>query len=215
MAENILDVLGISEEDFNKAKDSTVTKLVEALESGVYPATVQSAILYKAKFQDSGEVVTTLRVEVKLDESGKVVTFKKDIGKTLKDKTINEGFVTRLKSLCHATNVDIDKLKLGEAVKVNSYGKEYDGQYLVGMNGKPVLAMVRKMNDLNKDENDGYKYTNELEGVTVKGSEDIEVFEEKAAKVNGVFTFKGYVKPEGSKAAGSETVKQSLKEMDF
>jgi methyl coenzyme M reductase gamma subunit len=81
MAENILDVLGISEEDFNKAKDSTVTKLVEALESGVYPATVQSAILYKAKFQDSGEVVTTLRVEIKLDESGKVVTFKKDIGK--------------------------------------------------------------------------------------------------------------------------------------
>ena len=47
---SILDTLGISEEQYEKAKDSTVTEAFEVAPSGVYDGKVKEVIIYKNKY---------------------------------------------------------------------------------------------------------------------------------------------------------------------
>lgn len=213
-----LSTIKISEEAFNNAKETTVTKGFTVLESGAYAATVHQVILYKTTFKDTPDKEeTALKIEVKLTDSGNIISFKDDVNKLRKDGTENEGFLARLKSLGIATGVDVDTFKMGEATIVHSYGKELKGQLVVGCVGKPVLALVKKMNNTSAPETDQFKYQNFLDGITRKGAEDVEVFNEKVAKLEGgVFNYKGYVKPEGSASTSATPAQaQDLSKVDF
>ena len=143
---SILDTLGISEEQYEKAKDSTVTEAFEVAHSGVYDGKVKEVIIYKNQF--GGE---TLKVNFafKYNDQERTISYRDDIGKNLKqtdeekaagkDGKINEGFVARLKSLCTAANVEISALKEGTETKVKAFGKECEGKFLLGLNDKAVL----------------------------------------------------------------------------
>ena len=101
---SILDTLGISEEQYEKAKDSTVTEAFEVAPSGVYDGKVKEVIIYKNKF--GGE---TLKVNFafKYNDQERTISYRDDIGKNLKQTDeekkenkpgkINEGFVQRSK----------------------------------------------------------------------------------------------------------------------
>lgn len=183
---SILDTLGISEEQYEKAKDSTVTEAFEVAPSGVYDGKVKEVIIYKNKF--GGE---TLKVNFafKYNNQERTISYRDDIGKNLKQTDeekkenkpgkINEGFVQRLKSLCAATNVDLADVKEGSATKVNSYGAECEGKFYLGFNDKKVKLLVRHSQDSNKAEGEAYRDSNDIEGVTSANHEDIEKFTAK------------------------------------
>ena len=215
-----LETIQLDKEAFESAKDTTVAQSFEALDSGVYPATVKSVILYKSTITKDGKTseITSLKIDVVTTETGKVVSFMNDVNKLRADGTPNEGFLTRLKSLCKACNVDVDSLKLGDATKVSSYGKEHEGQFVLGCNDKPVLALVKKMKDTNVAEGGMYEFKNVLDGISHKGADDIEVFTEKIEKHKGIFEYKGYVaQNKEAKAAEAATGKNAdaIKDLNF
>lgn len=226
MSTDLLASLGITDEQFAAAKDSTVTEAFEVMPSGVVPGKIKEVILYKNKF--GGEMLQ-VNVVVKHNDSERTLSFRDDIGKNLrqtdeekaagKPGKINEGFVARLKSLCTAANVEISALKDGSATKVKSYGADCEGKFLLGLNDKPVQCLVRLSVDTTKAEGEPYKERNDIEGVLPKGHEDIAKFEEKVAKNNGIFNYKGYVKKDaaanGASEAGSSEVQEAAKNLDF
>lgn len=214
---SFLDTLGIDKEEFAAAKDSTITEAFEVLESGAYPATIKNMIMYKNTFDG-----TMLRVEVELTELKRTLSFRSDVGKLLKDGKVNQGFLARLKSIASACNFDADNFAIGAEFKFNTYGKEVVGNVVTGVIGKKVIALVRKSEDQDRPENDNYRISNDIEGITQKGTEDYETFAEKIEKQAGKpFTFKSGYKPKGSGSststagAGSEEAKKAAADMDF
>ena len=215
MSTNFLDSLGISQEAFSEASESTVSDGYEVLPSGAYPAKIKQVILYKNKFDG-----TMLKIDVELNDSKRVLSFRSDVGKELKDKTLNNGFLSRLKSVAAACNFDAANFAIGAEIKFNSYGAEIKGNLLNGVNDKPVIALVRMSEDSDRPAEDTYKISNDIEGVTQKGSEDLELFETKVAKAEGKpFKYKSGWKPKGSKTATAsgnpEQAKKDLDEVDF
>lgn len=221
---SILDTLGISEEQYEKAKDSTVTEAFEVAPSGVYDGKVKEVIIYKNKF--GGE---TLKVNFafKYNDQERTISYRDDIGKNLKQTDeekkenkpgkINEGFLARLKSLSAATNVDLADVKEGSATEVNSFGAKCEGKFYLGFNDKKVKLLVRHSQDSNKAEGEAYRDSNDIEGVTSANHEDIEKFTAKVAKqADGIFKYKGYVKDGAKKdSAAQEEVKEKAKNLDF
>ena len=221
---SLLETLGISTEQYEKAKDSTVTEAFEVAPSGVYDGKVKEVIIYKNKF--GGE---TLKVNFafKYNDQERTISYRDDIGKNLKQTDeekkenkpgkINEGFLARLKSLSAATNVDLADVKEGSATKVNSYGAECEGKFYLGFNDKKVKLLVRHSQDSNKAEGEAYRDSNDIEGVTSANHEDIEKFTAKVEKqADGIFKYKGYVKDGAKKdSAAQEEVKEKAKNLDF
>ena len=226
MSTDLLASLGITEDQFAAAKDSTVTEAFEVMPSGVYQGKIKEVILYKNKF--GGEMLQ-VNVAVKYNDSERTLSFRDDIGKNLKQTDeekaegkpgkINEGFVARLKSICTAANVEISALKDGAATKVKSFGADCEGKFILGLNDKPVQCLVRHSVDTTKAEGAQYRDSNDIEGVLSKGHEDIATFEAKVVKNNGIFNYKGYVKKDAantsSGSAGSAEVQEAAKKLDF
>lgn len=217
MSAGFLDTLGISAEQYEQASASTVTEAFELLQSGAYPATMKSMTLYKNKFDG-----TMLRVEVELTDSKRTLSYRSDVGKLLKDASVNQGFLARLKSIAEACNFDANNFKPGPEVKFNSYGSEVTGTSLLGVIGKPVIALVRQSEDTDRPEADLYRLMNDIEGVTTKGSEDYNKFIEKVEKAEGKpFKYKSGYKPKGSGSntaganAGTAAAKAEVADVDF
>ena len=223
---SLLESLGITDEQFTAAKDSTVTESFEVMPSGVVQGKIKEVILYKNSF--GGEMLQ-VNVIVKHNDAERTLSFRDDIGKNLKQTDeekaagkpgkINEGFVARLKSLCTAANVEISALKDGAATKVKSFGKECEGKFILGLNEKPVQVLVRHSVDTTKAEGESYRDSNDIEGVLPKDHEDIAKFEEKIVKNNGLFNYKGYVKKDSasntSGSAGSAEVQDAAAKLNF
>ena len=225
MSTDLLASLGITEDQFAAAKDSTVTEAFEVMPSGVVPGKIKEVILYKNKF---GTETLQVNVVVKHNDAERTLSFRDDIGKNLKqtdeekaeDKPgkINEGFVERLKSLCTAANVEISALKNGPATKVKSFGADCEGKFLLGLNDKSVQCLVRLSVDTTKAEGEAFREKNDIEGVLPKGHEDIATFEAKVEKNKGIFNYKGYVKKDTantSGSAGSAEVKDAAANLNF
>ena len=225
MSTDLLASLGITDEQFAAAKDSTVTEAFENMPSGVMPGKIKEVILYKNSF--GGEMLQ-VNVVVKHNDADRTLSFRDDIGRNLKqtdeekaankDGKINEGFVTRLKSLLTAANVEISALKDGPATKVKSFGKDCEGKFLLGLNDKPVQVLVRLSVDTTKAEGEAFREKNDIEGVLPVGHEDIATFEAKIEKNKGIFNYKGYVKKDTantSGSAGSEEIKDAAKNLNF
>jgi hypothetical protein len=213
--ESFLDKLGIDKAKFDEASSSTVTEAYEVLESGAYPGVIKNMIIYKNKYDG-----TMLRVEIELTEPKRVLSFRSDVGKLLKDGAVNGGFLSRLKSIAEACNFNADDFGIGAEIKFQSYGSETVGNVVTGVIGKKVVALVRKSEDTDRPETDTYRISNDIEGITQKGSEDFDTFAEKVEKSEGKpFKFKSGYKPKGSTAKGStansEETKKDLEEVDF
>ena len=177
----LFDELGIDEKIVEAASASTVSEGFVALPSGQYPGEIESIVVFKNRFEG-----TEMRILVKIPAENKTLTYRKDISKNDKEGNINQGFVSRLKSLEAATGFSADDLTFGkETVTVNSFGKPAEGKALLGMNGKKVIALVRLSEDTFKDEKDNFRIGNDIEGVCAAKSEDITKFEEKVAKLEG------------------------------
>ena len=226
MSTDLLASLGITDEQFAAAKDSTVTEAFEVMPSGVVPGKIKEVVLYKNSF--GGEMLQ-VNVVVKHNDAERTLSFRDDIGKNLKQTDeekkenkpgkINEGFVARLKSLCTAANVEISALKDGPATKVKSFGKDCEGKFLLGLNDKSVQVLVRLSVDTTKAEGEAYRERNDIEGVLPKGHEDIAIFEAKVEKNKAIFNYKGYVKKDsattGTSAAGSAEIQAAAEKLDF
>ena len=210
MSTDLLASLGITDEQFATAKDSTVTEAFENMPSGVMAGKIKEVILYKNKF--GGEMLQ-VNVVVKHNDAERTLSFRDDIGKNLKQTDeekkdnkpgkINEGFVARLKSLCTAANVEISALKDGPATTVKAFGAECEGKFLLGLNDKSVQCLVRLSVNTAKAEGESFREKNDIEGVLPKGHEDIAVFEAKVEKNKGIFNYKGYVKKDTANTSGS------------
>ena len=225
MSKDLLASLGITEDQFAAAKDSTVTEAFEVMPSGVVAGKIKEVILYKNSF--GGETLK-VSVIVKHNDAERTLSFRDDIGKNLKQTKkkkkegkpgkINEGFIARLKSLCTAANVEISALKEGTETKVKAFGKDCEGKFLLGLNDKAVQCLVRHSVDSNKPEGEAYRDSNDIEGVLPKGHEDIATFEAKVEKNKGIFTYKGYVKKDTantSGSAGSAEVQDAAAKLNF
>ncbi len=168
---DILNDLGISTEELEQGESSTIVKEFKPLNSGVYSAVVKSVHVYENQW---GGTQMRYMVEVK-DDAGepKLVTFRSDIGKELKDKSANKGYAGRLKQFSHACGVPLSDLSTGAEETIKLFGKDVKATALVGFNGKEIKALVRHTNDTNKEEGASFKHTNDLQGVVASnGTEE-------------------------------------------
>ena len=185
MSDNILDDLGLDQATYDEGEASAVAKSFEAIKSGAYEGTVKEIIIYTNQYGG-----TEARYTVTVDKDGEAtdLTFRRDIGKTLKDGKPNKGYAGRLKQFAYATNTELAALTMGKDVTVKSYGKECKGEYLVGMNGKKLKILVRESDDTNKAEGVAFKITNDvagvvaLDGTDAEGENAEEKFAEQCAK---------------------------------
>jgi len=205
----LLNELGIDKEVYEEASESTVGEGFSLLESGVYDGEIKNVIIYKNPYFDA----TMLRVEIDVD--GRILSFRKDVGKLLQSGEPNKGFVSRLKSIAKATNVDINDMTIGKDIQFKMFGKDVDGKQINGVNGKKVKVLVRKSLDTDRPEDDQYRESNDIEGITWAGSEDIEKFTAKVEKHNGIFKWKSGYKPKKTSAEPTEDQKKAVEDMDF
>ena len=181
----ILDELELDQETYDSGEAGAVAKVFEPLASGVYDGTVKEIISYTNKW-DGKE----MRYIVTVDKNGEPqdLRFRRDIGKTLQSGEANKGYAGRLKQFAYATGTDLASLSMGKATKLKNFGTEYDGEFLVGMNGKKVKVLVRLSDDTNKPEGTAFKITNDVMGVVAMDGTDsdgenaAEAFEETCKK---------------------------------
>ena len=192
--------LGFSEEEYQEA-EGLASEGFKPLDSGNYKATVKEVILFEGKF---GQVMIH---KVELNDSKKVLTFKSNIGKTLKDGGINPGWINRVKMFAHATGVDKSDLSLGAETKVKEFGQEYTGNFILGMNDKPLIASIGLYQDTNR-EGEQYEFSNHIHGVlamdktNTAGEDGVSIFKEMIAD-KPTFKFAGYKKDSAKKASSS------------
>ncbi len=168
---DILNTLGLSAEDMSNAESSTIVKPFEPLASGIYTATLKDVHVYKNQWDGEQMRIT---VEVK-DDSGdtRIITYRSDIGKTLKDGSANKGYAGRLKQVSHATSVPIENLTAGSEETIKVFGKDTKATPIVGFAGKTVKALIRNTNETTIEEGGKFKYSNDLQGlVAPDGTEE-------------------------------------------
>lgn len=194
MSEN-LSIIGVSQQAVNEATGE-VAKPFETLEAGCYKATVKQILMYTNTFDDKA-----MRYIVNITSEDRDIEFSKDINSTLKDKSVNGGYTNRYKQFLYAANTEESALSISPTpVKINSFGKDYEAQEILGMVGKPVIAEVLLMNDTTKADGEAYKLRNILSGVLAmdgtdaSGQNKADEFTEKC-KTKPVTDYAGYVKP--------------------
>ena len=212
---SILDDLDLTKEDLEQGEATTIVKPFVPLKSGVYDAEVKAVHVYKNQW-DGHQMKYIVAVK---DEEGeeRTLTFRTDIGKTLKDGSANKGYAGRLKQFAHACNVKLDDVSTGSEETIKIFGKDTKANKIVGFDSKKVKALVRLTNDTAKEENERFKYTNDLQGVvapdgTEEGGENAaEKFLEQVEKTP-VFTVKS--KTKAASSATTATTTASGKDID-
>ena len=199
-----LDDQNITTEELAQGESSTIVKEFEPLKSGVYSGTVKSVFVYKNQWEGT-QMKYNLAVK---DDSGeeRILSFRSDIGKTLKDGSANKGFTGRLKQFAYATKVSLDDVSTGSEEKIKVFGKETKANNLVGFNGKEIKVLVRLTNDTAKEEGEKFKYSNDVQGVVATdgteegGANGAEAFVESCSKTP-IFTIKSKAKAASATAA--------------
>ena len=201
---SILNELGIEESTYAEATGSSVSEGFQPLESGAYKATVKEVFVYVNSFGTN-----SMHYVFNLTESKKDIKFRGyDISDKLQDGTANIGYSSRLKSVAFAAGVELDKLSTKEGT-IKLFGKDQAGKFIIGMNDKPIVALVRLSDDTSKAEGEPYKISNDVEGVCdmkgfdASGKNAVETFAEKVEK-NPVFSFKSKTKKADTSAGAGQ-----------
>lgn len=190
-------LIGTSEENMEKATGE-VGKEFEPLAAGCYKGKVKDIMIYVNNFgSNSMRYVVTVTTK---DGEERDLQFINDINSKLKGDADNVGYANRYKQFVYATNVDESTLsKKTAAGKLNSFGKEYEYDALLGMTDKALLVEVKLRNDTTKAEGAAFKYSNTINGVLAQDGTD-STGENKAEKFNAkvektpVEDYEGYVK---------------------
>lgn len=199
---DILAQIGTTAENYNAATGAASQANWEPLPSGAYKATIKSVLVYKNKW--GGQMMKYI---VNLtDHADRDIEFRQDIGAKLKKDEAtgvepdNLGYANRLKQFAHAAGVDLAALSTSPTpIKHKIFGQDTDVTEVLGMKGKPVLALVRLSDDTSKAEGESYKLSNDLEGVCAMDGTDASgenakaLFEGKVEK-SATFKFKGKAK---------------------
>jgi hypothetical protein len=203
---SILNELGIDEATYEEATGASVSEGFQPLESGAYKATVKEIFVYQNSYGTN-----SMHYVFNLTESGKDIKFRGyDTSDKLKDGTANIGYSSRLKSVAFAAGVELDKLSTKPGT-IKLFGKDQDGKFIIGMNDKPLVALVRLSDDTSKADGEPYKLSNDIEGVCdmkgfdASGKNAVEAFNEKVAKTP-VFGFKGKSKQADSSAGAGQAM---------
>lgn len=198
---SILDELGISEETYVEATGASVAEAFQPLESGAYKATIKEVFVYVNSFGTN-----SMRYTFNLTESDKDIRFRGyDVSDKIKDGSANIGYSSRLKSVAFAAGVELDRLSTKPAT-LKLYGKDQEGKLILGMNDKPIIALVRQSDDTSKGEGESYKISNDIAGVCdmkgfdTTGKNAVEIFNEQVAKTP-LFKVKGKAKTASEDAA--------------
>jgi len=216
---SILEDLGLTQADIDAGEASTIVKEFKAMPSGIYEGKVKDIIVFKNQWDGSQ---MRYNVTVKNPEGDEVtLTFRSDIGKTLKDGSANKGYAGRLEQFLHATNTQMGDINVSGDIKIKSFGKEVDGKYIKGMDGKVIKVLVRHTDDTAKAEGESFKHTNDVQGVlapdgTEKGGADGATEFTKAVEKHPVFSTKGKTKAASSTttaAAATTASGQSVNDM--
>lgn len=199
---SILEQIGTTEENYNSATGAASIAAWEPLQSGAYKATIKSVFVYKNTFGGN-----TMKYIVSLtDHPDRDIEFRQDISAKLKKDEAtgvepdNLGYANRLKQFAHAAGVTLEALSTSPTpIKHKIFGKDTDVTEVLGMKGKPIIALVRLSEDTEKAEGESYKFSNDLEGVCAMNGTDASgenaqaLFEAKIEK-SPVFKFKGKAK---------------------
>ena len=185
MSNKILEELGLTEEVYQDGDAGATIKEFVAVDSGAYDGVVKHIIVYKNQWDG-----TQAQYVVSIEKEGELKDFKfrSDVGKTLKDGEPNKGYAGRLKQFAYATNTELSALKIGKDIKLKVFGKECEGQFLLGMDNKKVKVLIRKSDDTNKEDGEPFKITNDIlgviamDGTDAKGELVAEAFEEQIGK---------------------------------
>jgi len=165
----ILESLGLDQAEYDNGEASAIAKTFEAMKSGAYEGTVKEVIIYKNQF---GGVQARYVVTVNKGSEPTDLTFRSDIGKELRDGKPNKGYAGRLKQFAYATGTELGALSMGKGTTIRTYGKECTGEFLIGMNGKKLTALVRESDDTNKADGAPFKITNDIMGVVAMDGTD-------------------------------------------
>jgi len=163
------------------AEAAEVHEGFKPLPSGAYEATLTKFGVYENKFGNNSMHV---EVEVKAEDRDEPVIIKIDRGLTLKDGSPNNGTLSMMKEIFHATGADIDNAKTGTEV-INAFGSEAQLTSFTDTYNKKVLALVREVLDEN---NTAYPKSNIVEGIfkvdgtNSKGEDQLEAFNKKIAE---------------------------------
>jgi len=205
-------ILGITAEAYEESAGTTTLDAFTVLPSGAMKATIKEVIVYKNTYGN-----TQARVNILVD-GGRELTFRRDVGATLKDGKANPGWTSLFKSLSYATGVDIADLKSEKDAKLKIFGQDTDGNFARGYEGIEVIALIRETHDTNKEVGEPYRETNDVEAICkadgsifdkATGSKDgVAEFNDKCEKQNGIFISKS------KKKSGSDTTAQPASDAD-
>jgi len=198
----ILDNLGMSKDSFDNATGEAA-KEFKSLPAGAYAATIKQVLVYTNNFGDK-----SMQYVVNVTEHDRDVRFMKDINSKLKGDEENGGYSNRFKQFLFASKTEEGACSIKEkAAKINSFGKEYECDEIIGMKDKKVIALVLLMDDINKADGAAYKMQNvlssvvALDGTDSSGENKVEEFTARVEKTP-VTPYEGYVKP-GKATAGT------------
>ncbi len=216
---------GINKEEYNKAASTTVTAAFEATPSQIIDGKIKGIVIYKNKF--GGEVLN-VNFTYELEGKDKEISYRSDIGKNMapteeqkknnEPGALNQGFLSRVKSLLVSTNKNEEDLSDGKEIEIkDNYGNTCKGVEILGLNDLGVKLMLRLSVNTNMPEGESYRETNDIEGV-VSCEQDAIDFQEKIDKNKGLFNYKGYWKGAAKKeksAGASKEQKKEAKEVSF
>ena len=201
----LLSAMGATKEDLNNAPVSAIADEFKPLESGAYKGTVKQIIKYTNQWGGDA-MVYVFEVDGRELKYGGF-----DVGAKLKDGAPNPGWLGRLKQVLFATNAASVASFSNTPIKFNSFGKETEGNELLGCKDKPLLVLVKLVHDTSKQPGEPYEYINEIaavvpmDGVDESGENAKNKFEEKISKTP-VFTRKGKEKAKTTTAAAAAPV---------
>lgn len=201
---DILNNLGMTQDTLDQATGEVKGEF-KPLPAGAYKATVKQILVYTNNFKDR-----TMHYVVNITEHDRDIRFMKDVSATLKDKTPNGGYANRFKQFMYAANTEESACSIKEkAAKLNSFGKEYECDEIIGMVGKNIIAEILLMDDINKQEGASYKYQNALSGVLAldgtdaSGEDKLEDFVKRCTD-KPTTAYEGYVKPGNTTAVKAD-----------
>jgi len=214
----VSDLIGASTEAFDNATGEA-GKEFKPFPAGIYRGKVKAIHVYTNKFgsKTMRYIVTITNAEGEERD----VQHISDINSKLKNDKDNGGYSSRIKQYMYATNTsgdDISKVK-GEGT-INSFGKEYEYENILGMNDKSLLVEVLLRNDTNKAEGEPFKYSNAIvhvlatDGTDSSGEDKKTEFAEKCEKTP-VVDYAGYVKKEAKATTASSEQKAAAEANDF
>ncbi|MCF6330273.1 MAG: hypothetical protein L3I99_01840 [Sulfurimonas sp.] len=214
----LADLIGTSKETLDNATGEVGKEFVP-LKAGIYKGKIKSIQVYVNSFGSNAMRYTCVVTDE--DKIEREITHIGDINSKLKGDEDNKGYANRFNQYMYASNTSEGNISRKEKVgKLNSFGKEYEFDAILGMNDKPVIVEVLLRNDTNKAEGQPFKYSNSIanvlapDGTDASGEDKATDFAAKCEKTP-VSDYAGYIKNNVKTSTASNEQKVAADQQDF